>query len=277
MNTLSPLINEVVTLVGMCEERNIPILIGGGLGLFIRDTYLASQRPPNYPRRIDPRTTDDIDCFLAPDVIVSVERMNSLRDVLSILGYKPHVEYLQFKKQIDSFREVKIDLLAGLPDDQSTLTGNAPRVRPRGVQNIHAFRTPEAASIAFEPRAIAVEGQSVRIPASINYLILKLHAFRDRKDTPKANYGRHHALDLFRIITSMDPIDWNTAETFIIEHANDEHVRSARNIRTEFFNTSASLGTLRLRENISFKSDAKVFEDYLESFTHDFRELLPPC
>lgn len=277
MSVLITLTEELMKLLDACDEAAVPIMIGGGLGLYLRDVYLQTDRSKRYPVRPDPRSTDDIDCLLSPDVITSKAKMERLRDIITdALGYEPLVKHMQFKKELDEDREVKIDLLTAMPDDTSTLKVKPPRVRPKTAKDIHAYRTLEAATVAFEPRVLEIEDRSVSIPSSINYLILKLHAFRDRRKDQEDDFGRHHALDIFRIVTGMDEHDWATVDRFHEAHAEDDHVREARNIRTDFFHSDTALGVLRLRENVGFKTNADEFKGYLEDFLADLLELFPP-
>lgn len=277
MSVLIALTEELLKLLKACDKADVPLTIGGGLGLYLRDIHLETERSPRFPVRPEPRTTDDIDCLLTPDVITSKDKMEVLRDIITVeLGYQPHVEHMQFKKELDDGREVKIDLLTAMPEDTSKLKVNPPRVRPKFARRIHAYRTIEAATVTFEPRIIPVAGSEVSIPSAVNYVILKIHAFHDRYEDEKADYGKHHAFDIFRIVTAMDEQDWETVGRFHEEHGDDDHVIEARRIRAVFFDGRTAKGILRIQENIGFKTKADELSGYLDEFRRDLRELFPP-
>lgn len=90
------------------------------------------------------------------------------------------------------------------------------------------------------------------------------------------DYGRHHALDIFRIVTGMDEQDWETVSRFHDEHIDDDHVREARRIRVELFSDDWGSGAIRLRENVGFKKNVDEFSGYLDDFLGDLEDLFPP-
>ena len=50
----------------------------------------------------------------------------------------------------------------------------------------------------------------VYVPNPFTYLLMKLHAFRNRKDDPDKRLASHHALDVYRIVSMLtrDEYDW---------------------------------------------------------------------
>jgi hypothetical protein len=152
------------------------------------------------------------------------------------------------------------------------------------VKKIHAFRTEEAASI--ERGAIELdlsaqaqklgrnpERATVRIPSSFNYLILKLHAFRDRMDDDAVDYGRHHALDVFTTVTDMSKEDWANAQEHFADEAGAAHVKEAAAIRRTHFADRNGKGVLRLRENQAYRTNRETYDGYLDDFIRDLDEL----
>ena len=65
-------------------------MIGGGMGLFLRETYHSHKRQPRYPVPLPGRSTQDLDVFLSADLIMDREAMEQLRDCLAELHYGPH-------------------------------------------------------------------------------------------------------------------------------------------------------------------------------------------
>jgi hypothetical protein len=87
-----------------------------------------------------------------------------------------------------------------------------PRVRPRGSIEFHAHAVEEAIHLEDEPIAIQVVGRCstgeahaamAYVPQAFPYLLMKLHAFDDRKEEVDKDLGRHHALDLYTIVGMM--------------------------------------------------------------------------
>lgn len=141
---LDDLLNELITVQHAMRQHNIPFLLGGGMGLFLRDTYHGGTRQPRYPRSVPSRSTKDLDLFLTAEVIADANRMNALRDIIEHLGYKPLTNYFQFQKsvQIDgNERTLRIDLLAPPPSDEqsSAVKIKRPRISPTASANIHAL------------------------------------------------------------------------------------------------------------------------------------------
>ncbi|MBU2493329.1 MAG: hypothetical protein KJ571_11945 [Bacteroidetes bacterium] len=282
------LISALKELANQLRKHDIPLIVGGGLSLYIRTFLDKKGRSPRYPRRVVQRSTKDIDIFLTSDLIVDSEKITTLRDSLEHLGYKPkpNALYFQFIKEVkinDSTREIEIDILSQPPQDkdlQKTKIRNF-RINPINIDNFHARLANEAKGINFgqlpvESFSETSGGEKISnifVPSSFNYIILKLHAFRDRKDDESVDLGRHHAYDIFAIVTDMDKNDWDNA----VEHFNDEkesdYIKSSIEIVTEFFSSPTSLGILRLQENQLFKKYDSEFSKYLTDFISDIKSL----
>ena len=56
------------------------------------------------------------------------------------------------------------------------------------------------------------------IPAAFNFLILKLHAFEDRKEDVESDLGRHHAYDIFATIIRVTEQNWKNAKEHFAPH-----------------------------------------------------------
>jgi len=260
------------------------------MGLWLRDTFLPpGERSQRFLRRPTSRSTNDLDLILSTNVVVSVESMHSLRDVFSKRGYLPHpkAKCFQFVRDIcfdGGTRQVKVDLLAAKPkrEELPLVKINGVRIRPKGASEIHGYLTPEALGIEIGPVAIdlsqARNGDpcSVLIPSSLNYLILKLHAFHDRqaRDDEKSNGGRHHAFDIFRIVTDMRESDWESAKRHVSMHGDQEYLQQAASFQRNYFSNTNAMGVIRLKENEGYKEHRIEFDDYISDFLNDLRELL---
>lgn len=265
-----------------------PLVVGGGYGLYLKQRMLLNQGTrTRFPQAQLPenRTTQDIDLILHADIVVSAERMRSLRDALDSLGCSviKGSEYLQFTRPAAPAGEVKIDVLVGpLGDrfDPVTMKRNDRRVRPRGFKLLHARPLDEAVAVDQSPMAVAIEGigadgvlrsATVHVPQPFTYLVMKLLAFRDRASDPAKDHARHHALDFYRIIGLMtEPEDAVTRE-LAEAHCNNPKVQEARQVVADSFLRRDRIGVLRLREHPLYRSHME-----LDPFIEDLAKILPP-
>ncbi len=281
------LFDELLTLNSRLEAAGISLILGGGMGLFLRDTFLGGERSPRYPVRPESRTTEDLDVLLTAYVIVDANRMNQLRDVLDDMHYEEEVPHFQFIRRVEVAgheRTLKIDLLAAPPAEaeKDQVKIKPPRIRPRDSKNIHGYLTQEAAGIEIGKIAIDVSSHSdtpqaqsaiIHIPSSFNYLLLKLHAFHDRRDDPDSDFGRHHAFDIFRIVTDMREDDWETAARHVELDGDAEYVKNAAKLQRNHFADDTSVGVIRLMENEGYRRHRDEFDGYIPDFLDDMAEL----
>ncbi len=92
------------------EGKEIPLIIGGGLSLYIRTVYLPKVRSPRYPRKVLQRSTKDIDIFLTSDIIIDAKKFEIIRNSIESLGYKPKTKYFQFIKKDSSGKTIILDI-----------------------------------------------------------------------------------------------------------------------------------------------------------------------
>lgn len=287
-----PLVHHLVELVKELDKDGISIILGGGMSLYLRLRFMTG-RTPRYP--FDPlvRSTADLDVFLSSRLIADLGKIESLQAALLRLNYAvdPKAKNFQFIKTVKLFgqdRLIKIDLLAAPPQDADTakVEIKRPRIKPAGAEGIHAYLTEEAAGI--EIGALPVEllkldpslkltHQGLFVPSAYNYLILKLHAYNDRKNEPdpKSDFGRHHAFDLFATVARMAEADWMNAQEHLKAHCDEAYLRKAVSIRGDDFAGKTALGLLRLRESDSFKRDQPIYDRYLDPFIQDLAALFP--
>jgi hypothetical protein len=202
------------------------------------------------------------------------------------LGYKPKTKYFQFTKDIilsNSTREVVIDILSAPPKDIDSLKTKIckPRIKPIEVDKFHAYLVNEAKGINIGP--IPIESVSILssetkisnifIPSGFNYIILKLHAFRDRVEDESVDFGRHHAYDIFAVVTDMDKRDWENAASHFLSEKESDYIKSSISIIQEYFSSSSSLGILRLQENQFFKRYSPDFSNYMPDFISNPKSL----
>lgn len=283
------LLAQLLELQSELEKAKLPLILGGGMSLYLRLQYLGRKPSPNYPFAIETRSTNDLDLFLTSDLIVNAGKIDQLREILLRLGYvaDPKANNFQFMKDMTVFgsrRQVRVDLLSAPPTDADTskVEIKKPRIKPIGTEGIHAFLTEEARGIEIGSLEVAIpDGKAgtrkITIPSAFNYLILKLHAFNDRKDEtdPKSDQGRHHAYDIFATVTQMGEPDWSNASAHLKAQSKQHYLQRATEIRAACFSKATDQGLLRLRENESYRRNSAAFDPHLEQFTRDMGDLFP--
>ena len=285
-----PLLRQLLELVKELDTADIPIILGGGMSLYLRQRYLSS-RTPRYPFDVVARSTEDLDLFLSAQLIADAGKIESLKQVIARLHYSviPEARNFQFAKEVDLFGQkckVKIDLLAAPPQgaDKSKVEVSKLRIKPKGVEDVHAYLTDEAEGIEIGKIAVDIslldstlklKNQILFIPAAFNFLVLKLHAFEDRKDDKESDLGRHHAYDIFATVVRMGERDWENAKEHFTAHKARPYMKRATAIREKDFNNPNALGLLRLRENESYRSNREVYDRHLQPFIEDLTALFP--
>ncbi len=285
MDTFDRLTRELLRLKAQLPDT--PFLIGGGMGLYLRSEYHDSGRSPRYSRPVPTRSTKDLDVILSAEVITDASRMDRIRDALDNLGYEATTEYFQFARELgESGREVEIDLLTAPPAEGQgdAVKQRGIRARPRESEDIHGRVAEEAQSIdrnaipvdlssAADLHGVDLEDPTIYIPSSFNYLILKLHAFSDRKDDANADHGRHHAMDIFTTVTDMSKSDWQDAEQHFNEECDETYLKEAIDIQQRHFAEEDDLGILRIQENEVYQRYEAEFDEYLPEIVDDLNDL----
>ena len=276
---MDPLTQSLLDLLYELRDRDLPLTVGGGFGLFLKRTHLVgTDQRTLFDRLPSPRATNDLDLFIRAEILASLERTRELADAIRRLGYEPveEAKYLQWKRHVDVGgvrQEVKIDLLVGpLGEFRDQLQVKSPRARPKGEIQFHAHCVEEAIQIESEPLALVIDGQrtggepfqgAVFIPQAFPYLMMKLSAFRDRKDDERKDVGRHHALDAYTIVGMMTEPEYDAARALGKTFADDPHVGDVRKIVAEDFSGTAAIGILRVLEHPLARPDFLI-TDFVE-------------
>jgi hypothetical protein len=168
-------------------------------------------------------------------------------------------------------QEVKIDVLVGpLGEYRKKLHVKMPRVRPKGGIESHAHAVEEAIHVEDEPIAVTISGRrstgepcigTVYVPQAFPYLMMKLHAFEDRKDE-EDDLGQHHALDLYTIVGMMTEREYQRAKELRVSQAANEYFRRACSIVRNHFGDTTATGVLRLREHKLFREEF-LLDDFM--------------
>lgn len=210
---------SLLDLHSRLDKKGINLILGGGFGLFLKQLNLLTKENSRTLLPVDawprPRTTNDLDLFVPIELLISLADMQAVRAILDELEFQ-EIQSSQFWQFVLPATDVKIDLLTGPVTEavkpQLKMDDNR-RVRPRGDLKLHARHTPEALGLAENQEAILIEGQlsngaeyqgMINIPSPFSYLMMKLTAFGDQVDNEERVFGRHHALDVYRIIAMLN-------------------------------------------------------------------------
>jgi hypothetical protein len=181
-------------------------------------------------------------------------------------------EYLQFIRTITATQVIKIDLLTAQLDvlqNTPSIHANSRRARPTATDRpeLHAHPTDGALALTESPLVLEVAGQlsdgtattaQVRIPHSFSYLLMKLTAYRDRRHDADKDLGRHHALDVFRIVAMLTETERDQVQQNLQRLADNPQVRScAELVRSDFAHATAA-GVLAMREHPLWQNDPQL-------------------
>ncbi|NJL30651.1 MAG: hypothetical protein HC898_02900 [Phycisphaerales bacterium] len=253
------------------------ILLGGGYGLYLKQLHLEGA---GVRTLIDmnlwpvPRATQDLDLMLSAELVADVRSMTALRAALDKLIYQvvEGSEYLQFIRRISATQVVKIDLLTAQLDvlkNNSAISADSRRARPAAADHpkLHAHPTDGALALTEAPLVIKVTGRlstgqalttPVMIPHPFSYLLMKLTAYRDRRNDADKDLGRHHALDVFRIIAMLTEPEHDLVQVNMRHFAADAQVRSCVELVQSDFGSSTAPGVLAMREHPLWQSDQQM-------------------
>jgi hypothetical protein len=287
VDQLNQLTANLLDLLHELDGRDIPIMVGGGFGLYLKRQHLdAIGYRTLFDLLPEPRSTNDLDLFLSTEVLIDLERTREVAEAIRRLGYTvvEAAKFLQWRRKFTVSgvpREVKIDILVGpLGDSRKKLNVTMPRVRPKGKIEFHAHAVEEAICIDDAPLAVTVAGKgstgepragTVHIPQAFPYLMMKLHAFDDRRkkaETEKDDQKKkaetekvlQQALDLYTIVGMMTEEEYERAKELGAANARDEHVKRARAIVRDHFGGWTAIGVLRLRNHERYREGFLVDE-----------------
>ncbi len=268
---------QVLQELHAAARGRFPLVIAGGLGLYLKQRHLLrSPVPTLFPREQwpIPRTTEDIDLLLHAEMVTDSSQMGALREMLDELGFVPieSARYYQFVRGRGP-AGVKIDLLTGpLGAYESRVPRDPRRVRPRPSVRLHARRTPEAIGVEEETEALILgedEHFEVRLPNALTLAVMKLAALHDRSADPRKDLGRHHALDLYRCVAMLTPEEDQGASRLRQRYARHPSLATARRQVATLFGPIAGVGRLRLREHELLPANAEV-----DRFVEELKRLM---
>ena len=95
----------------------------------------------------------------------------------------------------------------------------------------------------------------VHVPQPFTYLMMKLFAFRDRKEDEDKDLSRHHALDLYAIVAMQVESEYQESIRLGDVYSGDRRVGTAREIIQSDFADPTNIGAIRLREHSLFRPE----------------------
>lgn len=267
----------LLDLFNKLDAHTEGILLGGGYGLYLKQLHLADAGMHTL-LSVDlwpaPRATQDLDIMLSAEVVADAETMASIRAALDALGYEVIAgsEYLQFVHNISDTQAIKIDLLTAQIDvlqKDDSIQADERRARPKTKDRpkLHAHPTDGAITLNDSPLVIDVSGTlssgqpcttAVRIPNPFNYLLMKLTAYRDRREDKEKDLGRHHAIDIFRIIAMLTEADADELRQTVAVHAENAQVKSCAALVNSDFSVRTAPGILAMRSHELWQHDEQI-------------------
>jgi hypothetical protein len=290
MSQLQTLSDALCDLLKQIGGTDIRLIIGGGFGIYLKTEHV---RKLGARTLIDPefwpeaRSTNDLDLFLRPELLVNSVKLKPLAQAISDLGYKqvPGAEKYQFIKPAGGGMEaakLKIDILTG-PRAVFSNTGvlvDDRRVRPRPSVDLHAHPVDEAPTLEKNLLPVTVSGAlssgepwtgEVFLPHSFTFAMMKLFAFRDRlKKEPDQAKAQYHALDVYSILATTTEEEWQQALTLRDQFQQHSFVIEAGRIARDYFDQPDQMGLIRLQESRYYRDDFK-----LRDFSSALLELFP--
>jgi hypothetical protein len=287
MITITNLQTALLDLLQKIQNSEIKLIIGGGFGI-----YLKTKRIKRLDMRTlldqwpEPRSTNDLDLFLRPELLIESSKLRPLVSAITTLDYDvvPGAENYQFVKagpRGTDAGSVKIDILTG---PQSCFQGtrvktDTRRARPKPSVGMHAHPVDEALALEEGLLSISLEGtlssgetweSEIFIPHPYTFSMMKLFAFKDRLDDPDKEFGRYHALDLYTILATTTEEEWRYALQLRDQYKNDPFAIEAASLVLEYFSAPERLGMIRLRESPYYRPKLQN-----EKFISVLQELFP--
>jgi len=277
----------LLDLLSKVDSPDIKLIIGGGYGIYLRaELARKSEERTLFKEWPEVRSTNDLDLFLRPELLINSSQLKPLVKALNILGYSPvpGAENYQFSRAGSDSAITglfKIDILTGPKDcfKDTPVKVDARRVRPRPSVGIHAHPTDEAVTLEKGLQPIILKGKlsssefyeaEIFLPHCYTFLMMKLFAFKDRFHDRNKEYGRYHALDMYAILATTKEEEWKQALELRDEHADKEFVVEAGKLINQYFTSNDQFGIIRLKENRYYRGEMQ-----LDSFISALQELFP--
>jgi hypothetical protein len=284
MNNLK---SALLDLLHEIDDTEIRLILGGGYGIYLKGEYIRQNGIRTlFTEKPELRSTNDLDLFLRPELLIHPDKLKPLEKAITKLGYSviKGAENYQFVKpgpNGDEAGSVKIDILTGPQKafDGTTVKTDERRARPNPSIGIHAHPVNESPTLEEGLLVVPVEGilssgkpwkEEISLPHPYTYLMMKLFAFRDRRKDPDKELGRYHALDLYSILANTTETEWEQAQKLKARFQKEDYVVEAGQIVSDYFSKLDLLGMIRLRESKYYRAEFRLTE-----FMSAIQELFP--
>lgn len=234
----------------------------------------------------EPRSTNDLDLFLRPELLIESAKLKPLAEAITELGYQvvPGAEKYQFVKPGPGGTvagSVKIDILTGPQTSfrSTKVKADTRRARPKPSVGIHAHPVDEALTLEKGLLSVPLTGKlgsgepwqtEIFLPHPYTFLMMKIFAFRDRLEDADKDFGRYHALDLYTILATTTEDEWRYALELRDQYRDQPYVLEAGRLVSEHFSALRLLGMIRLRESPYYRPALR-----LDEFISTLQELFP--
>lgn len=219
---------SLLELLYEIDGTNIKLIIGGGFGIYLKSSYARRVGMRTLLREWpEPRSTNDLDLFLRPELLIDSTKLRPLAEAITNLGYQvvPGAENYQFVKPGLGGADaggIKLDFLTGPQDSfqNTNVKVDDRRAHPKPSVGIHAHPVDEALSLEKGLLPVPISGKigpgglwegEVYLPHPYTFSMMKLFAFRDRLYDADKEFGRYHALDLYSIHATTSEEEWHYA------------------------------------------------------------------
>ncbi|MFA4917330.1 MAG: hypothetical protein WC560_11765 [Syntrophales bacterium] len=287
MITVSGLQTALLDLLYELQGTDVKLIIGGGFGIYLKtDHVLRMEVRTLFRQWPEPRSTNDLDLFLRPELLIEPAKLKPLAEAITRLGYKvvKGAEKYQFVKPGQGGAvagSIKIDILTGPQNrfEGTSVRADARRARPNPSIGIHAHPVDEALTLEEGLLPVSFDGKlgtgeswhaEVFLPHPYTFLMMKLFAFRDRLNDTDKEFGRYHALDLYTIMATITENEWEQALELHDQYSDEPYIREAGRLVAKLFSSLDRLGMIRLRESRYYRHELQIDE-----FMSALHELFP--
>lgn len=277
----------LLDLLYATRDADLKLILGGGYGLYLRQEHVrASGVRTLLAEWPEARSTNDLDLFLRPELLIDSRKVKPLAEALKNLGYKvvEGAEKYQFVIAGPSggrAGSLRVDLLTG---PQSCFHGTGVhaderRVRPKPSVGLHAHPVDEALTLEEGLMPVTIDGKTshgdlhhaeIYLPHAFTFAMMKLFAFRDRFSDQDKDFGTYHALDIYTIFATTSEPEWEMALKWSEQRRSDAMVIEAAEIVHRYFTSQTSAGMLRLQESPYARPELQ-----LDDFVSALHELFP--
>ena len=194
MNRIIDLQTALLDLLYEIRTTGEKLIVGGGYGIYLKMAHLRRTGERTlFTSLPEPRSTNDLDLFLRPELLIESEKLIPIAQALEQLQYSvvPTARNYQFNRLGPDGTEagsIKVDMLTGPRSrfDGTNVKTDSRRVKPNPSVGIHAHPVDEALSLEDGLLSTILEGHlssgdpwktEVFLPHPYTFSLMKLFAF----------------------------------------------------------------------------------------------------